>query len=132
MPCQRINLLSLDGGGLLGLTSLLILKRLMQRINPTNPPKPCEYFDFIGGITTGGLMAIMLDRLQLDIDECFDEYSYLMDTLMQGSTTVVTGTEKFQRRYDMIPMRNSLIEIISRCKFDKDTMFYEPNAKCKV
>ena len=43
-----------DGGGVRGLSSLLILKQLMKRVNPEDPPKPCDYFDLIGGTSTGG------------------------------------------------------------------------------
>lgn len=53
-------LLSLDGGGVRGLSTLLILKRLMERTNAVrkdaglNSVKPCELFDLIGGTSTGG------------------------------------------------------------------------------
>ena len=53
-------LLSLDGGGFRGLSTLLILKRLMERTNAArkvsglDPVKPCELFDLIGGTGTGG------------------------------------------------------------------------------
>jgi patatin-like phospholipase/acyl hydrolase len=53
-------LLSLDGGGVRGLSTLLILKRLMERTNAErkgqdlNPVKPWEVFDLIGGTSTGG------------------------------------------------------------------------------
>jgi patatin-like phospholipase/acyl hydrolase len=63
-----------DGGGVRGLSSLIILKYLMKRLNPQKPPKPCEYFDLIGGTSTGGLIAIMLGRLQMDIDSCITAY----------------------------------------------------------
>ena len=43
-----------DGGGVRGLSSLLILQNLMKNINPEKPPKPCEVFDLIGGTSTGG------------------------------------------------------------------------------
>ena len=70
------RLLALDGGGVGGLSSLLIIEALMkgiQRImeeegNPTpdgKPPLPCEYFDLICGTSTGGLIAIMLGRLRM-------------------------------------------------------------------
>jgi patatin-like phospholipase/acyl hydrolase len=42
------------GGGVRGLSSLLILKQLMKRVNPKDPPKPCDYFNLIGGTSTGG------------------------------------------------------------------------------
>jgi len=53
-------LLSLDGGGVRGLSTLYILKRVMDRLNHVRktaslpPVKPCEVFDLIGGTSTGG------------------------------------------------------------------------------
>jgi Patatin-like phospholipase len=54
MPGDRIRLLALDGGGVRGLSSLMILQQLMSTIDPERPPKPCDYFDMIGGTSTGG------------------------------------------------------------------------------
>ena len=58
MPGRDLNLLALDGGGIRGLSSLQILKQLMERIRTEagldTPPKPCDYFDMIGGTSTGG------------------------------------------------------------------------------
>jgi patatin-like phospholipase/acyl hydrolase len=54
-------LLSLDGGGVRGLSTLYILKGIMDRLNHERkktanlpPVKPCEVFDLIGGTSTGG------------------------------------------------------------------------------
>lgn len=52
-------LLSLDGGGVRGLSTLYILKGLMDRLNQARPKgapmkNPCEVFDLIGGTSTGG------------------------------------------------------------------------------
>jgi patatin-like phospholipase/acyl hydrolase len=53
-------ILSLDGGGVRGLSSLYILKRLMTMLNHgrkgdrLKPVRPCEVFDLIGGTSTGG------------------------------------------------------------------------------
>jgi patatin-like phospholipase/acyl hydrolase len=53
-------LLSLDGGGVRGLSTLFILKGLMTRLNHERRAanlaavKPCEVFDLIGGTSTGG------------------------------------------------------------------------------
>lgn len=54
MPGKDLCLLSLDGGGVRGLSTLQILKRLMETIDPDSPPKPSDYFDMIGGTSTGG------------------------------------------------------------------------------
>jgi patatin-like phospholipase/acyl hydrolase len=53
-------LLSLDGGGVRGLSTLYILKSIMDRLNHARAEhklpavKPCEVFDLIGGTSTGG------------------------------------------------------------------------------
>lgn len=74
MPRRDLNLLSLDGGGIRGLSSLQILKQLMEIVAFRNGLsvilKPCDYFDLIGGTSTGGLIAIMLARLRMSVDEC--------------------------------------------------------------
>jgi Patatin-like phospholipase len=70
------RILALDGGGVRGLSSLLIIEKLMREVqrimidsgNPTpdgKPPLPCEIFDLICGTSTGGLIAIMLGRLRM-------------------------------------------------------------------
>jgi hypothetical protein len=57
-------LLSLDGGGVRGLSTLYILEGIMNRLNYMRgeaglaPRKPCEIFDLIGGTSTGGQETI--------------------------------------------------------------------------
>lgn len=54
MHDKGLRLLSLDGGGVRGLSALIILQALMEKVNSDSPPKPCDYFDMIGGTSTGG------------------------------------------------------------------------------
>ncbi|KAH8175178.1 patatin-like phospholipase domain-containing protein [Sarocladium implicatum] len=54
MTQRTLRLLALDGGGIRGVSSLLILQRLMEAIDSGSPPKPCDIFDMIGGTSTGG------------------------------------------------------------------------------
>ena len=76
MDQQPLRILSLDGGGIRGISSLYILKELMaqlereRRATAPDPPlaaslRPCEVFDLICGTSTGGLIALMLGRLQM-------------------------------------------------------------------
>ena len=80
-PALRI--LSLDGGGVRGYSMLIILQELMHKTYVETEgrppkfnevPKPCEHFDLIAGTGTGGLIAIMLGRLRLDLETCKDVY----------------------------------------------------------
>ncbi|KAL8724639.1 MAG: hypothetical protein Q9181_006736 [Wetmoreana brouardii] len=107
-PWAKKYTLSLDGGGVRGYSSLLLLKRLMEEIailekednkastsafspfiDETSPDSdpimkklentywPCHYFDYVGGSSTGGLIAIMLGRLRMTVDECLGAYEDL-------------------------------------------------------
>jgi len=63
------RILSLDGGGVRGISALVILEEIMKEVrrreNLKDVPLPCDYFDLIGGTSTGGLIAIMLGRLRM-------------------------------------------------------------------
>ncbi|KAJ0109340.1 serine/threonine protein kinase [Diaporthe amygdali] len=74
---KKLCLLSLDGGGIRGLSSLFILLDLMKSLDPYDPPKPCDVFDMIGGTSTGGLIAIMLGRMKMTVHECIEAYLYI-------------------------------------------------------
>ncbi|KAF6526398.1 hypothetical protein HZS61_009442 [Fusarium oxysporum f. sp. conglutinans] len=79
---RGLCLLSLDGGGVKGLFSIIIIDRLMQETRRLEGPgaehkKPCDYFDLIGGTSTGGLLAIMFGRLQMDTQLCIQAYKSL-------------------------------------------------------
>ncbi|CAI4214250.1 unnamed protein product [Parascedosporium putredinis] len=73
-----VKILSLDGGGIRGLSSLLILEHIMERIRDVEGlaevPRPCDHFDMIGGTSTGGIIAIMLGRLRMTVNECIRAY----------------------------------------------------------
>ena len=44
-------------------------------------PRPCDVFDLIGGTSTGGLIAILLGRLQLTVSEAQEEYAVLSERI---------------------------------------------------
>jgi patatin-like phospholipase/acyl hydrolase len=56
-------LLSLDGGGVRGLATLFVLKRIMNLLNHHREEKglahvkPCHVFDIMAGTSTGGFVT---------------------------------------------------------------------------
>lgn len=134
MPDRDLCLLSLDGGGVRGLSSLVILKRLMEVVNPDAPPKPCEYFDMIGGTSTGGLIAIMLGRLEMNIDECIDAYVTLFDRVFRKKQHRVTINGHVQGRFDTEELERSIRAIVKRKDKTGENALLKgsENQQCKV
>ncbi|CAG8252566.1 unnamed protein product [Penicillium olsonii] len=113
-------LLSLDGGGVRGFSSLLILRDLMDQLNSargTHPPvKPCDVFDLIGGTSTGGLIAIMLGRLELDVDQCLMAYTELMESIFSQkiSNVPVDWSGNIISQYDSKKLKTAIETVITR------------------
>lgn len=112
-PWANKVVLCLDGGGVRGISSLMILEELMEviaadeqgedppatssadsplldservedemkRLSPRKTEKskfrPCHYFDYIAGTSTGGLIAILLGRLRMSVPSVIQEYKDL-------------------------------------------------------
>lgn len=95
---RNVRILCLDGGGVKGVSSLRMLKEIMNEVDQLeklkeskevsndenshgiqgksrSPLKPCEYFDLICGTSTGGLIALMLGRLEY-VSVCEESYAY--------------------------------------------------------
>lgn len=87
----------IDGGGVRGYSLLIILQEIMHRtfveIEGRAPrrneiPKPCEHFDLIVGTGTGGLIALMLGRLRMDIETCKDVYVRMTRRVFETDKTI--------------------------------------------
>ncbi|KEY68262.1 hypothetical protein S7711_07017, partial [Stachybotrys chartarum IBT 7711] len=77
-PARRgLRLLSLDGGGIRGISTLIILDAIMDKINERRHRKilPHKYFQLAGGTSTGGLIALLLFRLKMDTKEAIKVYN---------------------------------------------------------
>ncbi|MCJ1267637.1 hypothetical protein MMC22_007523 [Lobaria immixta] len=101
---RPLRILSLDGGGVRGYSMLVLLKDFMHQVHmqihdgsdgeqPVQSgddpkPKPCDYFDLIGGTGTGGLIAIMLGRLRMDIPSCVDTYVEMTRRVFETDKTI--------------------------------------------
>ena len=103
------SILSIDGGGIRGYSSLIILQALMEEIGkieqahnpkatssiyssalgrlddairavptpdamPVSRYRPCHYFDYIAGVGTGGIIAMILGRCRMSVDEAMKKY----------------------------------------------------------
>ncbi len=59
---KKVKILSIDGGGIRGILPGVILKRLeesLQRLDNNSELKLSDYFDFIAGTSTGGILSCL-------------------------------------------------------------------------
>jgi patatin-like phospholipase/acyl hydrolase len=78
--------LTSDGGGMQGLSTLMILNDLMDAIaandrNTEGKPRPCDVFDIIGGIGVGGWLALLLGRFHFDVPTCIKAYIRIVEAI---------------------------------------------------
>ncbi|TAQ85904.1 hypothetical protein B7494_g5770 [Chlorociboria aeruginascens] len=134
-----LRILALDGGGVQslfkGMFTLVMLKQLMETIDPSCPPKPCEYFDMIGGTSSGGLIAIMLGRLKMTIDESIHAYLSLSKRILQTRKKSVRVNGKLQDRFDSEELVRAMKEMVKAQGLQEDELLKNDSTDtdtCKV
>ena len=125
MPRQK-RILTLDGGGIRGLSSLLILRKLLCLINQEltgsdEPVSPKDVFDLVAGTSTGGLITLMLVKLDMSVDDCIEEYKALSRSIFSrrnlwGRFTAGLG----QSRYSGDHLAVQIEDLILRRGFRAD------------
>ncbi|KAH8784081.1 FabD/lysophospholipase-like protein [Hyaloscypha sp. PMI_1271] len=130
---RPLRLLSLDGGGIRGISELVILEEIMHRVGRSqNLPTllPADYFDVICGTSTGGLIALLLGRLRLSVPEAIDKYRLLAKQVF---------SDKKSRGKDGCFKASSLEKAIKDAVEEKlgkghadDKMFVSNRSSCKT
>ena len=104
--------LTLDGGGIRGYSSLLILEALMKRVAhyekelndqvvDVHTLLPCHYFDYMWGTSTGGLIAIMLGRLRMSVAQALSVYRDVGESIFgKRQRRTLGGANIFATRYN--------------------------------
>ena len=120
---------SIDGGGVRGLSSLLILQALMFQINQGltglgaafGELHPHHVFQLVAGTSTGGLIALMLGKMGMTVDECIMQYEEL--------SKVIFGRKHFRgrithglapARYSGKSLRNCVRRLLRDRQLDED------------
>lgn len=93
MRKKKITLLSLDGGGIRGIISCVLLRYLEQQLQKLDDPqaKIGDYFDLIAGSSTGGLITSVLlfpntqNQAKYSIEKALELYTQKGKTIFQTS-----------------------------------------------
>ncbi|KAF2179657.1 FabD/lysophospholipase-like protein [Zopfia rhizophila CBS 207.26] len=139
-PSAPLRLLSLDGGGVRGLASLLVLERLMNEISlsekaagrrahdDNTPLKPCHYFDMIGGTSTGGIIAVLLGRLRMDVPTCIQIYNRLSKVVFGKDYSVKMLGMKIpyrRTRFSSSVLEEAIKNVLLEQGFSKDERMWD-------
>ncbi|KAG9231981.1 acyl transferase/acyl hydrolase/lysophospholipase [Amylocarpus encephaloides] len=89
------------------------------------PVKPCEVFDLIGGTSTGGLIAIMLGRLEMDVDECIAAYINLAEAVFsqKKSRLPFSLKGKVAAQFDSSKLEKAIRETIQKRGISEAELF---------
>lgn len=90
---KKIRILSLDGGGIRGIISCVVLKYIQEQLQKIDNPnaKIGDYFDLIAGSSTGGLLTAILlfpdntKNAKFSIEAALDLYAKKGDTIFNVS-----------------------------------------------
>jgi hypothetical protein len=102
--------------------------RNIPGIDPTERLYPHRYFDLIGGTSTGGLVAIMLGRLGMDIQAAIEKYQQLGPTIFGQDQGTFLGVVVQGARFESQPFDHALAEWVG----DQPMLDPDINQHCRV
>ncbi len=137
-PTKPLKILTIDGGGLQGISTLLILDKLLCAIArnngvPDSKPRPCDVFDVIAGIGPGGWLALLLGRFQMDVSAALAEWYNLIDCIAPRSKTEELRMRLIQHSYfDTERLVDQIDQLTDFYKIDKHMFFTPPDGtRCR-
>ncbi|KAF2818175.1 FabD/lysophospholipase-like protein, partial [Ophiobolus disseminans] len=122
---------SIDGGGIRGYSSLLILQRLVEAISECETKEESEkcpdsgrsfdpqqirlgnYFNCIYGASTGGIIATMLGRLNMTVTQCLEVYQDVGRDVFGHKRLI--GHVPFVTKYAGKNVEDAAKQIVKRC-----------------
>jgi predicted acylesterase/phospholipase RssA len=128
---RPFKLLSLDGGGVRGLSSIMILKALMRNLHGDATVHPWQEFDLIAGTSTGGLLAIMLGRLRMSIDTCeaaYADFAADIFTPRRRRANLLGQSIDFLKvngKFDEEPLERNLKRFIEDADLDAEELLHD-------
>ena len=133
-PSKPLNILTLDGGGLQAVSTLLILNKVLEKIAKENgvpehqKPRPRDVFDTIAGIGAGGWLAILLGRFRMDITSSLSEWYNLMQCIAPNSMTEELRLRVLQHCYYDTERLVEQVELLAQVYETGDSLF-EPETQ---
>ncbi|KAA5824386.1 patatin [Algibacter amylolyticus] len=120
---QPKRILALDGGGIRGAITLGFLERIetILREREGNPNlKLCEYYDLIGGTSTGAIIASGL-AIGMTASEIKDLYLNIGDKIFGVKRSwLLNPLKRYKAEFDFKPLENALKEVFGDITMGSD------------
>ena len=126
---KPLKILTIDGGGLQGVSTLLILNEVLDTIakqNGVRKPRPCDVFDTIAGIGAGGWLAILLGRFRMDINSCLCEWYKIVERIAPRSKSKELRLRILQHCYFDTHRLVEQVEKLTKL-YGRGEYLFEPN-----
>ncbi|KAF2714998.1 FabD/lysophospholipase-like protein [Pleomassaria siparia CBS 279.74] len=122
-------LLSLDGDGVRGLSTILLVESLVNAIcsKMGRRADPYQIFDLIGGASTGGVLAVMLGRLRMRAHRAREAYVQISKAIFLDKWNFFASLDPHtpQRNHEAESLDNILKEIIIHEKVNINDPFFD-------
>jgi hypothetical protein len=152
-----VDLINPDGGGVRGLSSLVLLSETMSRVQKLegldDPPGPHRYFDVIAGTGTGACVprllhsnigffiaewisvhsieACMLGRLQISVEQAIEFYGKLVKNVFSERKIFGSNGSAFK----LSKLKKALMEIVGHATGNENELMMDKRAdadSCKT
>ncbi|WP_196504908.1 patatin-like phospholipase family protein [Aestuariivirga litoralis] len=116
----RKRILSLDGGGVRGVVSLAFLQRIEEMVDKIEgkPTRLCDWFDLIGGTSTGAIIAAAL-ALGYRVADIRTFYDDLAPKIFKKSRWRLFG---WNAKFDAAHLVSELARVIGKRRLDSEDL----------
>ncbi|KAJ9647636.1 hypothetical protein H2204_000266 [Knufia peltigerae] len=129
------KILCLDGGGVRGLSELIIIDYLMDMLSDVRGARlePWQEFDMIAGTSTGGLIALMLGRLRMSVSDCIKAYKEMSKEIFTPNHRTGNFASKSvdflqgRGRFKSEPLEKSVKQMLTSLGLSEDELLSDRN-----
>lgn len=122
-PEGRKRILALDGGGIRGALTLGYLQKMEELLRKQHGDSPgfrlCDYFDLIGGTSTGSIIAACL-AIGMKVEEIREKYFELGGKIFGGKYKWYEIRELIKARYNAAPLEKELQKVFGDITLGSD------------
>ncbi|KAF2181645.1 FabD/lysophospholipase-like protein [Zopfia rhizophila CBS 207.26] len=121
-------LLSIDGDGLRGLSSILLVESLVNAVCSKLGRRldPYQIFDLMGGTSTGGVLAIMLGRLRMRPHAARDAYIDISKAMFRDKLHFFRSLNlQFQSGHDDQKLEDTIKTLVGCQLEDQEELFFD-------